>query len=122
MAGVRGKAHSEMLLDFGKHNLMNSLRVAGRVNQGAADGVRGGDIPEPLTQSFVEGAVEALEPVGGRARGGAGETEIDRDIEHQCQIRLEIAECDPMEGPELVERNSFAIPLVGDRRVRKTVG
>jgi hypothetical protein len=119
---VRGKAHAEMLLDFGKHSLMNGLRIAGRVDQGAADGVGGGDFAESPTQSFVEFAVEALEPVGGGAGNGASEAEFSRHIEDHCQVRLEIAEGDPMECPELVERNSFATPLVGDRRVGKTVG
>ncbi len=101
---------------------MHRLRVARGVDQGAAGRVGGGDLAEPLPKPFMECAVEALEPVGGGARGGAGETDIDRDIEDQRQIRREIAERDPVQRPELVERNPFAIPLVGDRRVRETVG
>ena len=97
-----GQPHAQSLLDRREHSAVHRLRIARRVDQDAAGRVVGGDLAEPLAQPFVEIAVEALEPVGGRARGGAGEPDFDRQIEDQRQIRREIAEGEAVQRGEVV--------------------
>jgi len=81
----------------------------------------GGDLPEPLAQFFVEIAVEAFEPIGGRARGSAGEPDFDRQIEDHGQGRCEIAEGNAVQYGEVLERHSFAVALIGDRGIGEPV-
>ncbi len=99
---------------------MHCLRVARGVDQDAASRVLGGDLPEPLAQLFVEVAVEAFEPIGGRARGSAGEPDFDRQIEDHGQVRREIAEGEAVQCGEILERNSSAVALIGHRGIRQT--
>jgi hypothetical protein len=68
------------LLDRSSHHSVHPLRVTRGVDQDATDRVLGGNLPEPFAKSFMEVAVEAFEPVGGRARGCTGEPDLDRQI------------------------------------------
>ena len=72
------KLHSELSLDDGEHVAMHRLRVARSVDQHATSGVVCGDLPVPLTESFVEIGVEALEAVRARSSHRTGEPDLDR--------------------------------------------
>jgi hypothetical protein len=89
---VRGNRYAQSLLNRLDHGSVHGLRVGRGPDQDAASRVLVGDLPEPVAQFFVEIAVEALEPIRTRARGGAGEPDFDRQIENHGQIRREIAE------------------------------
>jgi hypothetical protein len=69
------------MLDSVEYSSVDGLQIARSVDQGAAGRVVGGDLAKSLPESFVEIAVEAFEPVCGRACGSAGEPDFDRQIE-----------------------------------------
>src|SRR5258707_8644084 len=100
-AGVRGELHAQSFLDSRSYGAVHRLRIARRVDQHAAGGVVGGDLAETLAQPFMEIAAEALEPVGCRSCGGAGETNFDRQIKDQRQIRCESTEGEVVQLREL---------------------
>src|SRR5438105_701553 len=77
-AGVRGNLYAETLLDRRKDGLVDPLWIARCIDQHTAGWVIGGDLLEPSANVVVEIAAEALEPVGGRSCGGAGEADLDR--------------------------------------------
>src|SRR6266446_5357669 len=77
-AGVRGELHAQSFLDSRSYGTVNRLWITRRVDQHAAGAVFGSDLAETPAQPFMEVAIEALEPVGRRSCGGAGETNFDR--------------------------------------------
>ena len=119
---MRGNRHAQALLDSSEYGLVHRLRVARGVDQYAAARVVGGDLAEPLAKFFVKIAVEAFEPVGGRARGSAGKTDIDRQIEDHGQVRREIAEGETVQYSEVLERHPSAVALIGRGGIREAVG
>jgi hypothetical protein len=78
---VRGKRYAQTLLDRGDHHSMQGFRLAGGVEQDAAGRVVVGNLAKSLPEFLMEFAVEALETVGGGARGSASETNLNRQIE-----------------------------------------
>ena len=72
---------------------------AWRIDQHAALGIVARDLAIGLAQALVEAEVLALEPIRRAAaapRGGALQADLDRHIEDDGQVRLEIADRDPL--------------------------
>ena len=81
----------------------NRAGVGGGVDQHAALRFVGGDLPVGVAQFLMKFDVFRLEPVGraGAAAGGrALHADLDRDIENDGQIGLEIADRDPLHRVE----------------------
>jgi hypothetical protein len=101
---------------------MHRAHLAGCVDDRAALRFGCGDGEKPVAQALVEIPVEPLEPVGraGAARG-TGEAVGDGQVEDQRQVGLEIAERKTLQRRQLGERQTAAVPLIGDRRIGKAV-
>jgi len=93
--------HAQSFLDSRSYGTVNRLWITRRVDQHAAGVVFGSDLAETPAQPFMEVAIEALEPVGRRSCGGAGETNFDRQIKDQRQIRCESAEGEAVQFGEV---------------------
>ena len=92
---------------------MDGLWIARRVEQNAARRILRSDPPEALAQSFMEGRVEALEPVAsGSPGGGPRQADLDRQVEDQGQIRSKGAERKEVQCSEIGESQSPAIALI----------
>src|SRR5262249_19743411 len=119
--GVTGKCHAEVLFYRGKYCEVHCLRITRCVDQHAAGGVFRRDFTKTLAQSLMEIEIEPLEPICRGSCRGSGETGLDRQIEDQCQIWRKIAEGKALQCRELFESHSLAIPLVGQRRIGKSI-
>ena len=71
----------------------------------------------------MEGRVEALEPVGADpSAGGSRQADLDREVEDQGQIRGERAKGKMMQRSEIGQWQPFAVSLISERRIGKSVG
>ena len=98
--------------------------LGGGVDQHAALRFAGCDLPVRLAQFLMKFDVFRLEPVGraGAAAGGrALHADFDGDIENDGQIRLEVADGDPLHRVEHGGRDLAQAALIGACRIRKPV-
>ncbi len=94
------------------------------VDQHAALRIVGCDLPVGVAQILMELDVFGLEPVrraAAAAGGGALQADLDGDVEDDGQVRLEIADGDPLHGVEHAGRDLPQPALIGPRRIRKAV-
>src|ERR1700724_2270712 len=90
-----------------QHRLVHGIDVAGGVDHHAALRLARGDVEKALAELLVEGAVLALEArLRPGARGGAGEAEVDGQVEDQRQVRGEGAGDDAMQRLEIGTRHA----------------
>src|SRR5262249_40609298 len=72
---------------------------------------------------FVESSIEALKSVSAtRARYSSRETDLDWQIQDHGQVRGEAPQSEAMQPPEVFERQSPAIALIGERGIGKAIG
>ena len=101
------------MFDRVEHGTVDRLRITRRIDQHAASAVVVGDLSKALTQLFVEGSVEAFEPVAYlRSRGCPRKSDLDRQIEDHRQIGYERAESKSVQRGEIIERQSPAVALM----------
>jgi len=94
------------------------------VDQHAALGLVRRDLAIGLAQALMELEILPLEPVRCAAaapRGSALQADLDRQVEDDGEIRLEIADRDPLHRVDERGRHAAETALIGPRRVGETI-
>ena len=114
----------QMIAQRGPDARRDRIRIGIGVDQHAALRVFGGDLPVGVAQVLMEFEVFGLEPVRRAAaatRCGALQADLDGDVENDGQVRLEIADGDPLHGVEHAGRDLPQPALIGAGRIREAV-
>jgi len=102
--------------------LLNRRDVRAGVDHDAAKGLGSRDLEKALAQSRVKVPAHPLESGGAVwAASGAGKANVDRKIQDECEIWLEVSGDQFVERRERLPGQAAAVALVGHGRIGEAV-